>query len=99
MSASREAAQLVPKLRAGKLRKARLPELAEWSREHLYTPCIGAATINKWLTCLQGVLNWARKNGVIPEEVLWADPVTGMRLKEPRSKRQPREFASMIVTL
>jgi integrase len=87
----REAAQLVPKLRAGKLRKARLPELAEWSREHPYTPCIGAATINKWLTCLQGVLNWARKNGVIPEEVLWADPVTGMRLKEPRSKRRPWE--------
>jgi integrase len=87
----REAAQLVPKLRAGKLKKARLPELAEFTREHPYTPCIGAATVNKWLTCLQGVLNWARKNGVIPEEVLWADPVKGMRLKEPRSKRRPWE--------
>ena len=29
----REAAQLVPKHRPGKLRKARLPELVEWSRE------------------------------------------------------------------
>jgi integrase len=37
------------------------------------------------------VLNWARKNGVIPDEVPWADPVAGMRLKEPRSKRRPWE--------
>ena len=87
----REAAQLVPKLRAGKLRKARLPELAEFSREHPGTPRIGAATINKWLTCLQGVLNWARKNGVIPDEVHWSDPVSGMRLTEERSNRQPWE--------
>jgi integrase len=93
----RDAAQLVPKLRAGKLRKARLPELAEWSREHPGTPCIGAATINKWLTCLQSVLNWARKNGVIPDEVVWADPVSGMRLKVPRSKRRPWEPEELTV--
>jgi len=93
----RDAAQLVPKLRAGKLRTARLPELAEWSREHPGTPCIGAATINKWLTCLQSVLNWARKNGVIPDEVVWADPVSGMRLKAPRSKRRPWETDELSV--
>lgn len=93
----RDAAQLVPKLRAGKLRKARLPELAKWSREHAGTPCIGAATINKWLTCLQSVLNWARKNGVIPDEVVWADPVSGMRLKVPRSKRRPWETDELSV--
>ncbi|MDR3483603.1 MAG: site-specific integrase [Bradyrhizobium sp.] len=87
----REAAQLVPKHRPGKLKKARLPELVEWTRKNPVTMCIAAATINKWLTCLQGVLNWARKNGVIPDEVIWADPVTGMRLKEPRSKRRPWE--------
>jgi integrase len=87
----REAAQLVPKHRPGKLRKARLPELVEWTRKNPGTVCIAAATINKWLTCLQGVLNWARRNGVIPDEVPWADPVAGMRLKEPRSKRRPWE--------
>ena len=87
----REAAQLVPKHRPGKLRKARLPELVEWTRENPGTVCIAAATINKWLTCLQGVLNWARRNGVIPDEVPWADPVAEMRLKEPRSKRRPWE--------
>jgi integrase len=93
----RGAAQLVPKLRAGKLRKARLPQLAEWSREHPGTPCISAATINKWLTCLQSVLNWARKNGVIPDDVAWADPVAGMRLKVPRSKRRPWETDELSV--
>jgi integrase len=87
----RDAARLVPKLRAGKLRTATLPELAKWSHEHPGTICIGAATINKWLTCLQGVLNWARKNGVIPDEVVWADPVSGMRLKAARSQRRPWE--------
>jgi hypothetical protein len=59
--------------------------------ERIPVRCVAAATINKWLTCLQGVLNWARRNGVIPEEVPWADPVAGMRLKEPRSKRRPWE--------
>ncbi len=93
----RDAAQLVPKQRAGKLRKAALPELAKWSREHPGTICIGAATINKWLTCLQGVLNWARKNGVIPDEIPWTDPVAGMRLKVPRSKRRPWEPEELSV--
>jgi hypothetical protein len=50
----RVAAQFVPKCRTGKLRKAALPELAKWSSEHPGTVCIGAATVNKWLTCLQG---------------------------------------------
>ena len=59
----REAAQLVPKHRPGNLRKAGLPQLVEFTRNHPGTVCISAATINKWLTCLQGVLNWARKNG------------------------------------
>jgi len=93
----REAAQLVPKHRTGKLRTARLPELVEWSREHPGTICIAAPTINKWLTCLQGVLNWARKNGVIPDEAPWADPVAGMRLKEARSKRRPWEPEELSV--
>ena len=91
----RTAAKQVPKHRPGKLRKARLPELVEWTRNHPDTVCISAATINKWLTCLQGVLNWARKNGVIPDELPWSDPVAGMRLAEGRSQRQPWEPAEL----
>jgi hypothetical protein len=42
----RDAAQLVPKHRAGKLRDAPLPELVDWTRKHLGTECIVAATAN-----------------------------------------------------
>jgi len=87
----RDAAQLVPKIRAGELRDASLPVLAEWSRAHPEVPRIAAATVNKWLNCLGAVLNWSRKNGLIPDEVPWSDPVSGMRLTEPRSNRQPWE--------
>jgi integrase len=93
----REAAQLVPKLRAGNLRNATLPELAEWSRKHPGEALIAAATINKWLTCVQSVLNWSRDNGMIPDEVAWADPVSKMRLGEQRSTRQPWEPQELSV--
>jgi integrase len=53
--------------------------------------CIVAATINKWLSSLGAVLNWARKNGLIPDDVAWSDPVAGMRLPGARSQRQPWE--------
>jgi integrase len=87
----RDAAQLVPRHRAGKLRDAPLPELAAWSRKHPGTMCIVASTINKWLSCLGAVLNWARKSGLIPDDVVWSDPVARMRLPETRSQRQPWE--------
>jgi integrase len=91
----RDAAQLVPKHRAGKLKDAPLPELVSWTRSHPGTVCIVAATINKWLSCLGAVLNWARKNGLIPDDVAWSDPVAGMRLPEARSQRQPWEPAEL----
>jgi integrase len=87
----RDAAQLVPTGRSGKLLKATLPQLAEYSRAHPDAPRIKAATVNKWLNCLGAVLNWSRKNGLIPDEVPWSDPVSGMRLSEERSNRQPWE--------
>ena len=87
----RDAALLVPARRSGKLLKATLPELVEYSRAHPDAPRIKAATINKWLNCLGAVLNWARKNGIIPDDMPWSDPVSGMRLPEARSNRQPWE--------
>jgi integrase len=89
--AFRETAQLVPKHRAGKLRKMTLPDLADWSRQHPDAVRISSATVNKWLTCLQAVLNWARENGTIPDEAPWADPVSNMRLPEVKPSRQPWE--------
>ena len=90
--AFREAAQLVPKHRAGKLRKMTLPEFADWSRQHPDAVRISSATVNKWLTCLHAVLNWARENGAIPDDVTWADPVSKMRLTEETPRRQPWEL-------
>jgi len=87
----RDAAQLVPTGRSGKLLKATLPQLVDYSRAHPEVPRIKAATVNKWLNCLGAVLNWSRKNGLIPDEVQWSDPVSGMRLTEERSNRQPWE--------
>jgi integrase len=91
----RDAAQLVPTGRSGKLLKATLPQLAEYSRAHPDAPRIKAATVNKWLNCLGAVLNWSRKNGLIPDEVPWSDPVSGMRLTEERSNRQPWELEEL----
>jgi hypothetical protein len=87
----RDAAQLVPSGRSGKLLKAALPQLGEYSRAHPHAVRIKAATVNKWLNCLGAVLNWSRKNGLIPDEVPWSDPVSGMRLTEAKSNRQPWE--------
>jgi hypothetical protein len=49
----RDAAQLVPIRRSGKLLKATLPQLAEYSRAHPNVSRIKAATVNKWLNCLR----------------------------------------------
>jgi integrase len=87
----RDAAQLVPTGRSGRLLKASLPQLVEYSRAHPDAPRIKASTVNKWLNCLGAVLNWSRKNGLIPDDVPWPDPVSGMRLPEERSNRQPWE--------
>ena len=87
----RDAAMLVPARRSGKLLKATLPQLVEYSRSHPDAPRIKSATINKWLNCLGAVLNWSRKQGIIPDDVPWSDPVSGMRLIEAKSDRQPWE--------
>jgi integrase len=91
----RDAAQLVPTGRSGKLLKATLPQLVEYSRAHPDAPRIKAATVNKWLNCLGAVLNWSRKNGLVPDDVPWSDPVSGMRLTEERSNRQPWELEEL----
>jgi integrase len=101
----REALQELPVRRAGKLQRATLPELVEWSKKHPRARRVSAATVNKLLGGVQAVVVWARDNGLIPDHVPWADPFSNMRLDEPEPDRAPWEatelrvlFASSVFT-
>jgi integrase len=88
----REALQEVPARRSGKLLNASLPELAQWGREHPHVPKITAGTVNKQLTAVQAIANWARDNGMIPDDVQWADPFRRMRLGDEEAVRGGAPF-------
>jgi integrase len=85
----REALQLVPSVRAGNLRTATLPELAAFGREHPGLSKVSAGTVNKQLGAVQAIAGWAHHNGVIPDDVPWADPFHKMRVEEEQSSRGP----------
>ena len=88
----REALQEVPARRSGKLLNASLPELAKWGHEHPDVPKITAGTVNKHLTAVQAIANWALDNGMIPDDVQWADPFRRMRLGEEEAVRGGAPF-------
>src|SRR6266446_6317348 len=85
----REALQEMPLRRSGKLLKAALPELVEWSKEHTSVAKVSAETVNKLLGGVQAVCVWARNNGLIPDDVPWSGPFARMRLPTRRPKREP----------
>ena len=95
----REALQDVPARRSGKLLNASLPELAQWGHEHPDVPKITAGTVNKQLTAVQAIANWAHDNGIIPDEEQWSDPFRRMRLGEDEAVRggAPFELADLQV--
>ena len=86
----REALQDVPARRSGKLLNASLPELAQWGREHPDVPKITAGTVNKQLTAVQAIANWAHDNGVIPDEEQWSDPFPLGRFSSAKASRRSR---------
>jgi integrase len=88
----REALQDVPQRRTGKLLKALLPEVAQWGREHPSAQKITAGTVNKLLGGVQAVAVWARDNGMVPDDVPWADPFAKMRLGEGEAVRGGAPF-------
>jgi integrase len=85
--AFREALRLVPKIRKGDLRKAGLPELSQWGREHPQAPKVSVATVNKQLGAAQAIANWGYDKGFVPDDVPWPDPFRNMRLEEEQSER------------
>jgi integrase len=93
----REALQQMPLRRVGGLRSATLPELVEWSRKQPDAPRVSAATVNKLLGATQAVAVWARNNGLIPDDIPWADPFSRMRLEEAEPGREPWEAGELGV--
>jgi integrase len=91
----REAIQAVPRHRAGKLRKATLPELSAWGLKHPEEPRVSAATVNKQLGAVMAIASWGRANGVIPEDTPWSDPFAKMSVQEDQSERTSFETAEL----
>jgi integrase len=85
----REALQSVPKIRRGKLLKASLPELSEYGRQNPTAAKVSPGTVNKQLGAVQAVAGWGHHNGLVPDDVPWADPFSEMRLEEEQSDRAP----------
>jgi integrase len=83
----REALQDLPRHRSGPLLHMPLPELAEWGSKHPQAQKITAPTLNKLLGGVQTVALWARKTGMVPEDLPWSDPFSRMRLEEEASDR------------
>ena len=94
----REALQAVPARRNGELLKAPLPDLARWGREHAEAQKISANTVNKLLGGVQTVAVSARMNGIVSEEVQWADPFSRMRLGESEAIRGGAPFEPTELT-
>jgi len=91
----REALQAMPVRRSGKLRNATLPELRECSKANPGAKQVSAATVNKVLGGVQAVVLWARDNGIIPDELPWADPFANMRLAEQAPSREPWQLQEL----
>jgi integrase len=91
----REALQAIPVRRSGQLRDASLPALRDWSNAHPEAKTVSPATVNKVLGGIQAVVVWARNNGIIPDEVPWADPFAKMRLEEEPSSREPWQLGEL----
>jgi len=93
----RETLQEVPVRRAGKLRQASLPDIVKWSKQHRDVKKVAPATVNKLLGAIQALTVWSRNNGLIPDDVPWADPFSDMRLQETPSEREPWQSEELSV--
>ena len=87
--AFREALQMVPRHRKGKLFAAPLPDLMVWARQHPEAQRVSPGTVNKQLGAVQAIGAWGNDNGIVPDDTPWADPFQKMRVEEEQSERAP----------
>jgi integrase len=93
----REALQAMPVRRSGDLRNATLPALRDWANAHPEAKRVSPATVNKVLGGVQAIAVWARDNGIIPDDLPWADPFSNMRLEEDAPNREPWQLEELKV--
>ena len=53
-------------------------------------------TVNKLLGGVQAIASWARDNGLIGDDMPWADPFADMRLGEDEPDREPWETEDLV---
>jgi integrase len=87
----------MPVRRSGDLRNATLPALRDWSNAHPEAKRVSPATVNKVLGGVQAIAVWARDNGIIPDDLPWADPFSNMRLDEEEPNREPWQLEELKV--
>jgi integrase len=85
----RQALQMVPRIRKGKLGKAPLTELSAWGQQHPDAQKVSPATVNKQLGAVQAIADWGNHNGIVPDDTPWGHPFEKMRIEEEQSERAP----------
>ena len=91
----REALQAIPVRRSGALRQAALPQLVDWSKRNSDQPRLAPRTINKLLAGPAAIAAWAHDNGIILDNVPWANPFAKMLLDVDEAEREPWEIAEL----
>jgi hypothetical protein len=84
----REALQDMPPSRPKELQGLTLPQLVEWRRDHPSEPTVATGTVNKLFGCAQTLARWASNNRLVPDDLRWSDPFSGMKLAESDEQRQ-----------
>ncbi len=63
--------------------------MTEHGRKHPEAAKVSSGTVNKQLGAVQAIAKWGYHNGLVPDDVSWADPFSEMRLEEEQSDREP----------
>jgi len=82
--AYKEALQKLPSARSGDMQQMTLPELLEYLERHpVEGPRLSAGSINKAITALQTVFQWAEDQGYLEDYPNWSNPAARMKMRDP----------------
>jgi len=82
--AYKEALQKLPTSRCGEMQRMTLPELLEYVERHpVEGPRLSAGSVNKAITALQTVFQWAEDQGYLEDHPNWSNPAARMKMRDP----------------